>query len=204
MLVKYESFLHSDLSNFNKKEAQKLCTFAKILVMRKLLFLLFCSLSFMALSQVSIGSKAADIGAPTPKGDSLRLSSMKGYVVLLDFWASWCGPCRANNPNVVALYNEFQIKKWNKGTKGFTIFSVSLDKNKEAWMQAIKQDGLTWANHISDLRGWSSQPAAVYGIRSIPQTLLLDEEGYIIAINPSHEFIEGFLSKRLAGKKPKS
>ncbi len=180
--------------------------FGKILTMKNWTLILFLTLSFAAFSQtVSIASKAPEITQPTPDGDTLRLSSLNGYVVLLDFWASWCGPCRMKNPQVVGLYNEFQDKKWNKGTKGFTIYSVSLDKNEEAWKQAIKQDGLTWKNHVSDLRGWSSLPAATYGVRSIPQTILLDEEGFIIAISPSHEFIESFLAKRIQGaKKPKT
>jgi thiol-disulfide isomerase/thioredoxin len=173
--------------------------------MKNWALLLLTVLSLSGFSQsVSVASKAPEIAQPTPKGDTLRLSSLNGYVVLLDFWASWCGPCRMKNPQVVALYKEFQDKKWEKGTKGFTIYSVSLDKNYDAWQQAIKQDGLIWANHVSDLRGWSSQPGAAYGIRSIPQTILLDEQGYIIAINPSHELIENFMSKRMAVKKPKT
>lgn len=170
--------------------------------MNRLLIILFLALAANGYSQITIGTKAADIALPTPAGDTLRLSDLKGHVVLLDFWASWCGPCRKKNPEVVALFNEFQGKKWNKGTKGYTVFSVSLDKNADAWKQAIKQDGLVWKNHVSDLRGWSSAPAAQYGIRSIPQTVLLDEGGYIIAVNPSHDFIRTFLAKRLAAKKP--
>lgn len=171
--------------------------------MRPLLFAVLISLASLAGAQMSIGTKASDIAQPSPAGDTIRLSSLKGYVVLLDFWASWCGPCRKNNPGVVALYNEYQAKKWNKGTKGYTVYSVSLDKNADAWKQAIKQDGLSWKYHVSDLRGWSSAPAAQYGVRSIPQTVLLDEGGYIIAVNPSHDYIRSFLDKRLAGaKKP--
>lgn len=171
--------------------------------MKQLAFTLLFALAATGHAQISIGTKAADIAESSPTGDTLRLSSLKGYVVLLDFWASWCGPCRKKNPEVVALYNEYLGRKWAKSTKGYTVFSVSLDKNAEAWKQAIKQDGLAWKYHVSDLRGWSSAPAAQYGIRSIPQTVLIDEGGYIIAINPSHDFIRSFLNKRLAGaKKP--
>jgi thiol-disulfide isomerase/thioredoxin len=120
-------------------------------------------------------------------------------MVLLDFWASWCGPCRRNNPAVVALYKKYQNKKWVKGVKGFTVYSVSLDQNADAWKQAIQQDGLVWPNHVSDLRGWSSDGAAKYGVRSIPQTVLVDETGFVLAINPGHELIEQLVNKKLAG-----
>jgi thiol-disulfide isomerase/thioredoxin len=110
---------------------------------------------------------------------------MKGKVVLLDFWASWCGPCRKENPNVVRVYNQYK-------DKGFTVFSVSLDREngKDAWVQAIKQDGLIWDNHVSDLKFWKSEAGATYGIQSIPQTFLLDREGKIVAVNPRNNLEE--------------
>jgi len=95
--------------------------------------------------------------------------------VLIDFWASWCGPCRAENPNVVAAF-----KKFNK--KGFEVFGVSLDDNKEKWLEAIKKDGLTW-KHVSDLKGWGNAVAKQYGVSSIPHSVLVDKEGIIIAKN---------------------
>lgn len=119
------------------------------------------------------GSEAKDIALPDPKGDTLRLSDYKGKVVLLDFWASWCGPCRRENPNVVKLY-----KKYNKD--GFEVFSVSLDKSKEKWMAAIEQDGLLWDGHVSDLQYWRSRAAQKYNVSSIPYTVLIDEEGKVI------------------------
>jgi thiol-disulfide isomerase/thioredoxin len=94
--------------------------------------------------------------------------------VLLDFWASWCGPCRAENPNVVEAYNKYK-------DKGFTIYSVSLDDNKDKWQQAIQADGLSWPNHVSDLKRWESIAARDYGIEAIPTNFLLDKEGKIIA-----------------------
>jgi thiol-disulfide isomerase/thioredoxin len=94
---------------------------------------------------------------------------------LVDFWASWCKPCRAENPNVVATYNKF------KG-KGFTIFGVSLDQNKEAWISAIKSDGLVW-QHGSDLKYWDAAPAKLYNVSSIPYNILIDKEGKIVAKN---------------------
>lgn len=106
----------------------------------------------------------------------LALSSLKGKVVLIDFWASWCGPCRQENPNVVRVYNQYK-------DKGFTIFSVSLDEKKDAWLKAIEADNLSWPNHVSDLKGWKSAAAATYGVSSIPATFLIDETGKLIAMN---------------------
>ncbi len=150
-----------------------------------------------------IGTKAIELNYKNPEGKEISLSSLKGNIVLIDFWASWCGPCRRNNPAVVATYNKFLGKKFNKGIKGFTVYSVSLDQNGDAWKQAIKQDGLVWENHVSDLKGWSADGAAKYGIRSIPQTVLVDETGFVIAINPSHQLVEQILNKKLASSTTK-
>ena len=151
----------------------------------------------------AIGTKAIELNYKNPEGKEISLSSLKGNIVLIDFWASWCGPCRRNNPAVVATYNKFLGKKFNKGIKGFTVYSVSLDQNGDAWKQAIKQDGLVWENHVSDLKGWSADGAAKYGIRSIPQTVLVDETGFVIAINPSHQLVEQILNKKLASSTTK-
>lgn len=121
------------------------------------------------------GSPAPEFSMNDADGNPIALSSFKGKYVLIDFWASWCGPCRAENPNVVAAY-----KKFNK--KGFDIFGVSLDDNKEKWLEAIKKDGLTW-KHVSDLQGWGNAAAKIYGVNSIPHSVLLDKEGVIIAKN---------------------
>lgn len=140
---------------------------------------------------IQVGQPAPDISLPGPDGKVRSLSSMKGKIVLLDFWASWCGPCRRANPHVVEVYNKYK-------DKGFDVFSVSLDKQdgKDKWMQAIKQDGLVWDNHVSDLQYWNSAPAATYGVRGIPKTFLIDREGKILVIDPRQN-LEGELLKVL-------
>src|SRR5690606_8690650 len=110
------------------------------------------------------------------KGETFSLSDVKGKVVLLDFWASWCRPCRIENPNVVRLYQQYK-------DKGFTVFSVSLDNNMQKWVSAIEQDQLSWQYHGSNLLGWQCPVAQLYKVNSIPQTFLLDREGKIIGRN---------------------
>lgn len=124
--------------------------------------------------KTAIGQPAPDITLMAPDSTMKSLSSLKGKVILLDFWASWCGPCRKENPNVVRIYNELH-------DKGFEVFSVSLDKDRKAWLNAIEKDGLVWENHVSDLKYWSSEGAAIYGVRAIPATFLIDRNGNIYA-----------------------
>ena len=120
-----------------------------------------------------VGGEAPDFTQNDPDGNPIQLSDLRGKVVLLDFWASWCGPCRRENPNVVKLYEAYK-------DKGFEILGISLDKDKGRWLQAIEKDGLKWL-HVSDLKGWKNEVGQLYGVSSIPHTVLLDAEGRIIA-----------------------
>ncbi len=122
------------------------------------------------------GDLAPEINFADPDGKMIALSSLRGKVVLIDFWASWCGPCRMENPNVVKTYEKYK-------DKGFTVYSVSLDTDKNKWKQAIEADNLVWPNHVSDLKGWQSAAAAKYNVNSIPATFLLDKDGRIIDQN---------------------
>lgn len=144
--------------------------------------------------RIQVGQPAPDIRLPSPDGKEYALSDLKGKVVLLDFWAAWCGPCRRENPNVVKVYNKYK-------DQGFTIFSVSLDgldsrtaarfneeqkskmmdSQKAKWMTAIKQDNLTWPYHVSDLKKWECAPAQAYGVTSIPRAFMIDREGKIVS-----------------------
>lgn len=127
------------------------------------------------LESTAIGQIAPNFTITTPEGESISLYDIKGKVKLIDFWASWCGPCRGENPHVVEIYKEYH-------PKGLEIFGVSLDNNKEAWVKAIADDGLVW-KHGSDLKGWQSAPAKLYSVTGIPHTILLDENNKIIAKN---------------------
>jgi peroxiredoxin len=142
------------------------------------------------LEKLAIGRPAIDFSAPDPEGREISLSDRlgKGYV-LIDFWASWCGPCRRENPNIVKVYNEYK-------DKGFDVFSVSLDKDKAAWIKGIEDDHLTWT-HVSDIAFWDSAPARLYGVRAIPANFLVDKEGVIVARNLSGEELEGKLAELL-------
>ena len=136
-----------------------------------------------------VGNMAPDFTMNDTEGKPVSLSQYKGQYVLVDFWASWCGPCRGENPNVVAAYKKYK-------NKNFTVLGVSLDEDKDAWMKAIQKDELTW-KHISDLKGWQSAVVPVYGIEGIPYNVLLDPEGKILATELRDKDLDAFLSKTL-------
>jgi thiol-disulfide isomerase/thioredoxin len=131
---------------------------------------------------INLGNKAPEIMQAAPKGNVITLSSLKGKMVLIDFWASWCSPCRQENPTVVAAYNKYHTLNFKNG-KGFEVLSVSLDQNTTAWEKAIEKDQLIWPYHVSDLQGWNNSAAQRYGVSSIPTNVLVDGNGIIIAKN---------------------
>lgn len=129
---------------------------------------------------INLGNKAPEIMMASPKGNVITLSSFKGKMVLVDFWASWCGPCRLENPAVVEAYNNYHASDFKNG-KGFEVLSVSLDQNAAAWVKAIEKDQLVWPHHVSDLQGWANAAAVRYGVNSIPTNFLVNGDGIIVA-----------------------
>ncbi len=140
------------------------------------------------------GQIAPDIVQFTPDGDTIALSSLRGKMVLIDFWASWCKPCRKENPVLVEAYEQYRDTVFKNGN-GFTIYSVSLDMKKEDWVAAIKEDGLVWPNHVSDLGGWKNKASKLYGVRGIPANYLIDGDGLIVGVNLRGEELEKRLKR---------
>ena len=146
------------------------------------------------LKTVAIGQIAPDFTQNDPEGNPVKFSDIysKNELTLLDFWAAWCGPCRGENPNVVAVYNDYK-------DKGFTVFGVSLDREKDAWLKAIEDDGLTWT-HVSDLSYWQNAAAQLYAVSSIPHSLLVDKTGKIIAKDKREDELRKAVSEFLEAK----
>ena len=125
------------------------------------------------------GTTVPDIVLKDTSGHELKLSDLRGKYVLIDFWASWCGPCRAENPNVAAEYQKYK-------DKGFTVYSISLDNDRTKWINAIKKDKLAWPTHVSELKGWQSEICKPWKIGSIPSNFLIDKDGKVIEIGRAH------------------
>jgi thiol-disulfide isomerase/thioredoxin len=169
--------------------------------MKKLLFitlLAFGTYSFMPSYKVPvIGVKAPELILKNSKGKLVKLSKLKGKIVLIDFWASWCKPCRNENPNVVEAYNKYKDSKFTNA-KGFDVYSVSLDQDSKAWLKAVKDDNLPWKNHVIDATGSAS---TTYGVSGIPAGFLVDGDGKLVAKGQSlrgmglHLEIEKLLAK---------
>lgn len=156
------------------------------------LFISFVLVTTMAMAQPSIGSVVPDIALPDADGETRKLSTLRGKIVLVDFWASWCGPCRKSNKELAALYSKYK-------DKGFEIYAVSLDSDKRDWLTAIKNDKINWIQVIESA-GWESQVSLKWRVEQLPTSFLIDKDGMLLAIDPAKSKIEFYLKRNLTSK----
>ena len=169
----------------------------------KIKFTLLLTISLVSFNlysqELKVGDKAPEIIQNLVNGEEFRLSELKGQMVLIDFWAAWCKPCRKENPNIVAAYHKYKDANFKTGEK-FTVLGVSLDFSQKLWEKAIGDDQLVWPHHISDLKGWKNAAAIKYNVKSIPVSYLIDGNGIIIGMNLKGSDLDKKLRRQLKKK----